>query len=102
MFQREILEDLDTWKNSENRKPLILRGARQVGKTSIVYLFGEKFKQYVYMNLELSDDRNLFEQYQENDLLTEAIFLKKIKMLKKATRFYLLMKYRRIRLQLNF
>lgn len=79
MFQREILEDLAVWKNSENRKPLILRGARQVGKTSVVHLFGEKFKQYIYLNLELSKDRKLFEQYQDIDLLTQAIFFEKDK-----------------------
>ena len=77
MFQREILKDLTTWKNSENRKPLILRGARQVGKTSVVHLFGEKFKQYIYLNLELLKDRKLFEQYKDIDVLSQAIFFEK-------------------------
>jgi uncharacterized protein len=36
MFNREIISKLEKWSEKENRKPLILRGARQVGKTSAV------------------------------------------------------------------
>lgn len=42
-MKRLILENLIQWKNSQNRKPLILKGARQVGKTFILNLFGEQF-----------------------------------------------------------
>ena len=35
MFERNIVKELRTWSEKVNRKPLILRGARQVGKTSI-------------------------------------------------------------------
>ena len=41
-MKREILEKLVEWKNAPNRKPLILNGARQVGKTYILKEFGEK------------------------------------------------------------
>lgn len=42
-MKRFILEDLRKWKESKRRKPLILRGARQVGKTWILEEFGKDF-----------------------------------------------------------
>jgi predicted AAA+ superfamily ATPase len=46
------------WKNSPRRKPLILQGARQVGKTALLKLFGEtEYDTYAYFNFE--EDRNL-------------------------------------------
>lgn len=61
MFQRIILSELKEWKNRDNRKPMILRGARQVGKTTAVELFSKNFRQYIYLNLEKKQDRELFE-----------------------------------------
>jgi len=50
---RFALSNLIEWKNSANRKPLILRGARQVGKTWLMKEFGEKqFLSYVYVNFD--------------------------------------------------
>jgi len=49
------MEDLKQWKNSKNRKPLIIQGARQVGKTWVMQEFGKnEFKQVVYLNFESS------------------------------------------------
>ena len=39
---REIIDDLINWKQSKNRKPLIIHGARQVGKTYIIKEFCQK------------------------------------------------------------
>ena len=52
MFQREILKNLNTWAQKSKRKPLILRGARQVGKTTLVEQFAKQFDIYLYLNLE--------------------------------------------------
>ena len=53
---REISNELDKWKNSANRKPLLLTGVRQCGKTYVVKEFSEKnFKNSVYVNFEASD-----------------------------------------------
>ena len=50
---REILNDLEKWKDKSRRKPLILTGVRQCGKTYIVDEFAKKnFKSYVYVNFE--------------------------------------------------
>ena len=54
-MQRLILQELLAWKTSANRKPLILKGARQVGKTWILKKFGaEHFKKCIYLNFETS------------------------------------------------
>jgi predicted AAA+ superfamily ATPase len=71
-FKRLIINELIEWKNSVERKPLILRGARQVGKTSVVHQLGGKYKQYIYLNLEL--DAELFLQNITVEKLVEAIF----------------------------
>lgn len=70
MFHRTILYRLEQWAMAERRKPLIIRGARQVGKTSAVSLFSKKFDQYIDLNLEISDDRKIFER----DLPIKDIF----------------------------
>ena len=52
---RSKLADLIAWKNSPDRKPLIIRGARQTGKTWLMKEFGEKhYTQTVYINFEKS------------------------------------------------
>ncbi|MBC2694839.1 MAG: AAA family ATPase [Desulfobacteraceae bacterium] len=42
-MERDIYSWLKNWKNEKRRKPLIIRGARQVGKTWLVEYFGKKF-----------------------------------------------------------
>ncbi len=44
-MRREKIDDLVKWKNSENRKPLIIRGARQVGKPWLMKEFGKTYYQ---------------------------------------------------------
>lgn len=52
-MKRDIESDLRRWKNQPRRMPLLLRGARQVGKTYIVEKFGKQhFEQYVLVNFE--------------------------------------------------
>lgn len=54
-MQRLIIKDLEKWKLSNNRKPLIIQGARQVGKTWVMKEFGyAHFQQVVYINFESS------------------------------------------------
>lgn len=51
-FKRHIDKYLEDWKISSNRKPLLVRGARQVGKSSAVRHLGEGFKYFIEINLE--------------------------------------------------
>ncbi|MEA3316820.1 MAG: ATP-binding protein [Bacteroidota bacterium] len=62
MFRTEI-NSLVRWKNSETRKPLIIRGARQVGKTWLMKEFGKlEYKQTIYINFESSTHlKDIFE-----------------------------------------
>ena len=61
-MKRFIMEELIKWKNSKYRKPLILRGARQVGKTYILKQFGEEnYEGIAYFNFDHDEDlQNLF------------------------------------------
>ncbi|MCH4183666.1 MAG: ATP-binding protein [Prevotella sp.] len=52
-MKRDIYKKLVEWKNSDNRKPLILNGARQVGKTYILREFAQKeYEKYAYFSLD--------------------------------------------------
>ncbi|MDD4276030.1 MAG: ATP-binding protein [Clostridia bacterium] len=52
-MKRKIYQNLLNWKLSDDRKPLILQGARQVGKTYIVNIFGDnEYSNVVYCNFE--------------------------------------------------
>jgi len=52
-MRRNIIRELEAWKRSDRRKPLILNGARQVGKTYSLREFAERgYKNTVYVNLE--------------------------------------------------
>ena len=60
-YSRKIVSDLTQWKQSVHRKPLVLRGARQVGKTTVVKQFLAQFSQYIELNLERPDHRVFFD-----------------------------------------
>jgi len=83
MFRRSILSELEKWVIEKPRKPLVIRGARQVGKTYVVNNFAEQFEQYIYLNLELPEDRRVFEQFTDIHTLIQAIFFLKNKLLSK-------------------
>ncbi len=69
-FNRKIDGELKKWKSSANRKPLVLRGARQVGKTTAVKRFAAEFETFIYLNMDVAGDRQLF----ENDLGVKELF----------------------------
>lgn len=70
MYRNQI-EKLIKWKNNINKKPLIIRGARQVGKTWLMKEFGEKYyNNYAYINL---DKNSRMEQLFSGDLDIDRI-----------------------------
>ncbi len=75
LFARSIAQQLSEWKKKPNRKPLILRGARQVGKTTLVRQFGKSYRQVIFLNLEKPEDRRFFDDYSDVHTIIEAIFL---------------------------
>lgn len=68
---REKIEDLINWKNSKNKQPLIIRGARQVGKTWLMKEFGKKYyKNIAYIHF---DNNSRMEELFKNDLIPSKI-----------------------------
>ncbi len=74
-FTRKVTVSLESWRVSDGRKPLIIRGARQVGKTTVVRTFARSYEHYVMLNLERSGDRSYFEKYEDIQLIVEDILL---------------------------
>ena len=55
-MERDLIQDLIKWKNSNNRKPLILKGVRQCGKTYLLKEFGNRYYDHTaYFNFEEND-----------------------------------------------
>jgi uncharacterized protein len=72
-MKRLNFKQLDKWKQSKKRKPLIIQGARQVGKTWLMREYGKlAFKQVLYVNFEHSERlKNVFiEDYDINRIIT--------------------------------
>lgn len=81
MFDRNIQSELEKWRKEPARKPLVIRGARQVGKTTVVNQFAKEFGQFIYLNLELPEDRQPFEQFVNIETLMQTLFFLKGKSL---------------------
>ncbi len=64
MFYRKLLHNLNIWRNKADRKPLVLRGTRQVGKTTLVLEFAKTFSYSIILNLEKAEHRQLLESPQ--------------------------------------
>ncbi len=76
MFERLAIRYLRQWAEKDERKPLVLRGARQVGKTTLVKLFAKEFDTYIYMNLEEKENAELFAADNSFEDLLAGIFFK--------------------------
>ena len=74
-LKRHLLSELIEWKNKSNRKPLILRGARQVGRTTLVKEFAKTYTYQLYLNLEKKEDSQFFEQTDNVKTIVEALFI---------------------------
>ncbi|GHT50115.1 ATPase [Bacteroidia bacterium] len=71
-IKRFIDKELIKWKDSEVRKPLLLRGARQVGKSSTVREFGKTFDYFIEINFEKKANQDI-KQLFESDLSVRQI-----------------------------
>lgn len=70
-MERNRMADLVAWKNKPNRKPLLLYGARQVGKTYLVQEFAKKyFQDIIYVNFETN---NILSKLISEDITPEFI-----------------------------
>jgi uncharacterized protein len=79
IFSRKIEPFLSNWKAKSNRKPLILRGARQVGKSTLINTFGANYPFFVSLNLERPNDRRFFEKEKDvKDVWQQILFERNI------------------------
>lgn len=76
-FHRESLKYLENWRFKKDRKPLVIRGARQVGKTTLVEMFAKNFRQFISLNLELTEDKKIFEDKRNFAEVLEALYFTK-------------------------
>jgi len=76
MIYREQIHNLQKWKNKLNRKPLILRGARQVGKTTLIKMFSKEFDIFIPLNLEKNDDKEIFERHDNIETILQLLYLR--------------------------
>ena len=77
MFKRKAYTYLENWRQQRDNKPLVLRGARQVGKSTLVKQFGEEYSQFISLNLEKSKDAAFFRVGDEVKVILEKILLEK-------------------------
>lgn len=79
-IKRDIENELEAWRISNNRKPLILRGARQVGKTTTVVKFGKQYKHFISLNLENQENKDLFDRARNiKEVVTNLLLTHNIK-----------------------
>jgi len=86
---RRTYQKLIEWKESSSRKPLLLRGARQVGKTTLVKQFAGEFTNFIELNLERDADRKLFQIDDIDKILNAAYLLKGLSPNSKSTLLFI-------------
>ena len=76
-MKRNAISDLINWKNSADRKPLVMRGARQVGKTWLMREFGQScYSGFVYFNFDEEDElKSIFETNKNPQRIVELLSL---------------------------
>ena len=88
-MERLILQQLLNWKNSPYRKPLILKGVRQVGKTWILKEFGRRYyENTAYFNFDENEEyKQFFETTKDVDRILQNLRLYRKRHLLSLTRY---------------
>jgi len=73
--ERLLSKQLLLWKNKSNRKPLVIRGARQVGKTTLVKEFAKTYQYSIYLNLEKKAHCRYFDETDDVKVIVDALFI---------------------------
>ncbi len=76
ILKRIAYKWLVEWKGSDDCKLILIRGARQVGKTTLVRDFAREFDSYIELNLEWKSDRDLF-KINDTAKIINSIYLEK-------------------------
>lgn len=73
-MDRKYLKDLIEWNNDDDRKPLLVLGARQVGKTYLIKnIFAENYYKNSYLRIDCSNDSDFVDYVFKNDNLSKVI-----------------------------
>lgn len=74
-MKRNAIQNMINWKNDEERKPLVLRGARQVGKTWLMKEFGRSsYENFVYFNFDEEEElKSIFETNKNPQRIIELL-----------------------------
>jgi uncharacterized protein len=75
LFNRHLEKYIADWKQRSNRKPLIIRGARQVGKTTLVEKIGNNYEIFIGLNLEKDNHKAYFSNSDDVKRIFEGILL---------------------------
>jgi predicted AAA+ superfamily ATPase len=90
MIQRKAMVKLLQWKARSDRKPLVLRGARQVGKTTLVEELAKRYEVFLNLNLEIDAERQLFENGNDvHKILTDIFFYKGVRKTDKSVLLFI-------------
>jgi hypothetical protein len=73
MFNRKIEINLEEWKQRPNKKPLVLRGARQTGKTTLIRKFAAQFDNFIELNLEKDAIQKIFAEVKDIRSIVQSI-----------------------------
>ena len=74
-FKRKLENYLQLWRTRTDRKPLVIRGARQVGKSTLVQHFGKSYPYFISLNLERPEHQRIFKSGNSTKNIVDAIFL---------------------------
>ena len=76
-MKRNAIQNMINWKSDEERKPLVLRGARQVGKTWLMKEFGKNcYRSFVYFNFDEEDElKSIFETNKNPQRIIELLYM---------------------------
>lgn len=88
-MQRLLLNELRKWKDNAVHKPIVLRGARQVGKSTLVRMLGREFDVFYELNLERYADKELFDRYNDVHELLRAVYFNHAKTPKEGQKILL-------------
>ncbi len=76
-LKRKVFDELKEWKNSTERKPMVLKGARQVGKTWLMKEFGKScYRNFVYFNFDEEEElKSIFNKNKNPHRIVELLSL---------------------------
>lgn len=84
MFYRKSINSLRNWAANKRRKPLVIRGARQVGKTTVIEMFAKEFDTFLHLDLERKAHKDIFSINDTPEDVLNAVYLLNNKTKKKG------------------